>query len=76
MHYAVRRAASWLNSYNGSVPNPPILYLSLIWIFLPGRTTRSTATGAPPLEGEHRSLHVLDNSSVIISTLYPTQQSG
>jgi hypothetical protein len=76
MHYAVRRATSWLNSYNGSVSNPPILYISLIWIFLPGRTTRSTATGAPPLEEEHRSLHVLDNPPVVISTLHSAQQSS
>ena len=76
VHYAVRRAASWLNSYNGSVPNPPIFNISLICVFLPGRTTRSTVTGAPPPEEDHQSLHVLDNSSVIISTLYSAQQSS
>jgi hypothetical protein len=32
MHYAVLRTASWLNSYNGSNQNPPILNISLIWL--------------------------------------------
>jgi hypothetical protein len=51
-------------------------YLSLIWIFSPGRTTRSTVAGAPPLEEEHRSLHVLDNAPVVFSTPHSTQRSS
>jgi hypothetical protein len=62
--------------FNGSLPNRPIFNISLIWIFSQGRTTRSTVTDAPPLEEDRQSLHVLDKSSVIILTLYSTQQSG